>query len=199
MRSNDAANREVVDLLGRPSVRTMDRELARLDRVKAYKRLLWTVATCFVALAGLVIVATNTWVAVLQVSGSGMSPLLKMNETVFAVRGGHCERSDIVAFYINNKLYIRRVVAAAGDTVDIDAAGTVTLNGDVLNEPYIAEPSLGRCDITLPYMVPAGTVFVLGDNRGQATDSRDSRFGPVGREQIVGRVIFGLWPLKRLS
>ena len=199
MRNNDAAAREVVGLLGRPSVKTMDRELARLGRVKAYKRLTWTIVTCFVALAGLVIIATNTWVAVMQVSGSAMSPLLKMNETVLVVRGGHCERNDVIAFYLNNKLFIKRVVAVAGDTVDIGANGTVTLNGDVLNEPYAAEPSLGYCDITLPYMVPAGTVFVLGDNRGQAADSRDSRFGPVSREQIAGKVVFGLWPPKKLG
>jgi len=199
VKSNGAETRKLVDLLGVPSVATLDRELARLDRSKAYKRLAATIAVCFAAVAAAVIIATNTWVAVMQVNGSSMNPLLKMNETVFVVRGAHCEQGDITAFYINNKLFIKRVVAVAGDTVDIDADGTVSVNGEVLHEPYIAEPSLGNCDIKLPYMVPAGTVFVLGDNREQATDSRDSRFGPVGKEQIVGRVILGLWPLKRLG
>jgi len=199
VKSNGAEARKLVDLLGCPSVAALDRELARLDRIRAYRRLAATIAVCFAAVAALVIIATNTWVAVMQVNGSSMNPLLKMNETVFAVRGADCGQNDIIAFYINSKLYIKRVVAVAGDTVDIDADGTVSVNGEVLDEPYIAEPSLGSCDIKLPYMVPAGTVFVLGDNREQATDSRDSRFGPISGEQIVGRVVLGLWPLKRLG
>ena len=199
MRNNDAATRELVDEIGRPSVKTMDRELARLDRVKAYKRLMWTIAVCFVAVAAAVIIATDVWVAVLQVNGSSMSPLLHMNDAVLVVRGSHCERNDIIAFYNNNKLLIKRVIATAGDTVEIDAYGTVAVNGAVLDEPYIAEPSLGKCDLDFPYMVPAGTVFVMGDNRKLAIDSRDSRYGPVSRELIVGRVKFGIWPMKSIN
>jgi len=199
MSGSDAATRELVNQIGRPSVATMDRELARLDRVKSYRRLAFMIATCFAAVAAAVIIATNTWVAVMQVQGSSMTPLLKMNEIVFAVRGGGCERNDIIAFHHNNKLLIKRVIAMAGDTVEIDAEGAVTVNGQALHEPYITTPSLGTCDIEFPYMVPSGTVFVLGDNREQATDSRDSRFGPVSREQIVGKVTFGLWPLKSID
>jgi signal peptidase I len=145
------------------------------------------------------VIVTNLWVAALQVDGSSMNPLLRMDEVVLAVQTDSPARGDVVAFTHNNKLHIKRVIAVAGDRVEIDGDGVVSVNGQRLKEPYVAEPSLGNCDIAFPLQAPPGTVFVLGDNRPSSMDSRDSRFGPVGRDQIVGRVVFRIWPLGRLG
>ena len=188
--------REQVDRLGRPSMSLLKREIARRERMEAYLRLALGALAGLLAVTGAIIIVTNLWVTLLQVDGSSMNPLLQMDEVILAVNTDDPAKNDIIAFYHNNKLHVKRVIAAAGDLVDIDASGAVTVNGRRLAEPYVAEPSLGSCDIPFPFQVPDGTVFVLGDNRPASLDSRNSRFGPVPREQIVGRVVFRIWPLR---
>jgi len=147
----------------------------------------------------MIVLATNLWLAVQQINGSSMNPLLQMDEIVVAVRGSNPERNDVIAFNHNQKLHVKRVIAVAGDWVEIDANGIVSVNGSKPTEPYVSELSLGNCDLTFPYQVPAGTVFVLGDNRPLSLDSRDSKFGPVDREQIIGILKFGIWPLSKIG
>jgi len=188
--------RKQVDRLGRPSVGMIDREIGRLDRGESYRRLLRGVLASFLTVAAIIVLVTNLWATVLQVDGSSMNPLLHTGDIVLAVKGDHPAKNDVIAFYLNNKLQIKRVIAAAGDTVSIDGDGVVIVNGGKLNEPYVAGLSLGACDTEFPFQVPAGTFFVLGDNRAASMDSRDSQFGPVPKEQIIGKVIFSLWPLR---
>jgi signal peptidase I len=187
--------REQVDRLGRPSRELLRREIARRERMEAYLRLAGAALAGLVAVVGAIIIATNLWVTFFQIDGSSMNPLLQMDEVILAVNKDNPAKNDIIVFYYNNKLHVKRVIAAAGEMVDIDGSGIVTVNGRRLAEPYIAEPSLGSCDIVFPFQVPPETVFVLGDNRPASLDSRDSRFGPVPREQIVGKVVFRIWPL----
>ena len=188
-----------IERLGHPSVEVLGREIARRERGETYRRLAYYLLTAFLAAAAAIVLITNLWLSVLQIDGTSMNPLLRVGEVVLAVRSDNPEKKEIIAFRHNNKLFVKRVIAIAGDRVDIQDDGTVLVNGNALSEPYIAGKSFAPCDIELPFHVPAGTVFVLGDNRPAARDSRDSRFGPVGREEIIGKVIWRMWPLSRLG
>jgi len=176
-----------------------DREISRLERGKAYKRLATGILTGLAAAAAMILIATNLWVAVLQVEGTSMFPLLHENEIVLAVKNNRSAQGDVIAFNLGSKIYIKRVIASGGDQVDIRQDGTVHINGEALNEPYITESVLGSCDIAFPFQVPSGRVFVLGDNRPAAFDSRDSRFGTVSEDQIVGKVVCRIWPPVQLG
>lgn len=128
-----------------------------------------------------------------------MEPTLQTGEMIVTVKNGKFETGDIVAFYYNNKILLKRVIAQAGDTVNIDDAGNVSVNGTQLYEPYIEDKSLGQCDITFPYQVPDGKIFVLGDNRSVSIDSRSSSVGCISKEDIVGKAVFKIWPLNQIG
>lgn len=115
------------------------------------------------------------------------------------MRNGTYQRGDIIAFYYNNKILVKRVIGMPGEWVDMDENGNVTIDGEPLEEPYLTEKSLGECDIELPYQVPEGRYFVMGDHRSVSSDSRSSQVGCVSEEQIVGKLLFRLWPLDEIG
>ena len=195
----DSVVREQVRRLGRPAVDMLEREIARHERIEAYRRLACGILLSLVVTAALIILVTNLWLGVYQIDGTSMDPLLEIGEIVLTVKDDNPARGDVIAFYSSSKLLIKRVIATGGDRVEIGGDGAVFVNGNAINEPYVAEKSLGTCDIEFPFQVPAGTVFVLGDNRAVSTDSRSRGFGPVSREQIVGRVVRVLWPLRKAA
>ena len=132
---------------------------------------------------------------VLRIYGSSMVPTLEDGQIVVAVKSSHFEQGDIVAFYQGNKMLIKRYIAEAADWVNIDEDGNVYVNGEELDEPYIAEKSFGETNIELPYQVPDERYFLIGDNRDVSIDSRNTAVGCVSKEQIVGKVVFRVWPL----
>ena len=128
-----------------------------------------------------------------------MSPSLEHDEIVILLKSKNFDRGDIVGFYYQGKILLKRVIALPGDEVAIDAEGNVYVNGEILEEPYISEKSLGDCDIEFPYTVPETSYFVLGDQRINSVDSRNSNIGAVSNEDIIGKVFIRVWPLNRIG
>ena len=182
-----------------PSVQLLEEELKREKYRGRYKRLLrGTVSTVLVVIAAVVLIS-NLLLPILRIYGSSMSPTLVNGNIVTALRGGSYERGDIVAFYYNEQILVKRIIGLPGEMVDIDADGNVSIDGEPLDEPYLTEKSLGECDIELPYQVPEGRYFVMGDNRGVSSDSRSSQVGCIAEERIIGELIFTLWPLSEFG
>ena len=136
---------------------------------------------------------------VLQIYGTSMSPSLTEGDIVVSVKGGGIHPGDVVGFYYNNKILVKRVIAVSGDWVDIAEDGTVYVNSIRIKEPYVQEKALGDCSIELPYQVPETRLFVMGDHRPTSIDSRNTAVGCVAEEQIVGKIVFRVWPFSRFG
>ena len=157
-----------------------------------------TVYTLITVAAIAVLVATLL-LPVLRIYGNSMTPTLQDGEIIFSLKTSDFEQGDIVAFYYNNKILVKRVIAGPADWVDMYEDGTVYVNGELLDEPYLTERVYGECNIELPYQVPDGRIFVMGDHRSTSVDSRNTAVGCVSQEQIVGRIVFRVWPLTRIG
>lgn len=182
-----------------PTTEQIERERARLRYKRRYSRTLRsTIAILVVVAAGAVLIAT-LWMPVLRIYGSSMAPTLKDGQIVVCVKSADFRQGDITAFYHGNKLLIKRYIAGASDWVNIDEFGNVFVNGEELDEPYLTEKSLGQTNIDLPYQVPDERFFLMGDNRSVSADSRSTAVGCVARDQIVGKVVFRIWPLSEFS
>ena len=177
---------------------TMEQLTAELGREKYKRRYKWTlkstIYTLIVVAAAAVLVAT-VWMPVLQIYGSSMTPTLNEGDIVVCVKGSDFEPGDLVAFYIGNKILVKRCIAGPGQWVNIDADGNVYVDNKLLDEPYLKEKSLGDCDIELPYQVPDNRYFCLGDHRSTSVDSRSTTVGCISDEQIVGKIVLRVWPL----
>jgi signal peptidase I len=200
MMNNNNSNKEQkqrsVDL---PTTQQLQEELKRERYKVKYRRVLQSTIWLLVIAAAAAVLVVTLWMPVLEVYGKSMTPTLNSGEIVVLEKTHDFECGDVIAFYYNNKILIKRVVAKAGDWVDISEDGTVIINGEAIDEPYVSEKALGECDLDLPYQVPDERVFVLGDHRSVSVDSRSSQIGCVADEQIVGRLIFRVWPFKRVG
>lgn len=176
----------------------LDSLRAELNRVRYRQRyhsvVRSTVYILFMVAAAAVLVATML-LPVLRIYGSSMTPTLCEGDIVVSLKTMDFERGDIISFYYNNKMLVKRVIAFSGEWVNIDEEGNVFVDGQLLDEPYIGEKALGECDIEMPYQVPDGRLFVMGDHRATSADSRTTTVGCVMEEQIVGRIIYRVWPL----
>ena len=178
-----------------PSIPELKRELKRVRYRKRYHAVLRSTIYTLVTVAAAAILVATLWLPVLQTYGSSMTPTLNDGDIIFSLKTSSFETGDIISFYYNNKILVKRVIASAGDWVDIDSEGNVSVNDIPIEEPYLSDKALGDCNITLPYQVPDGKVFVMGDHRSTSVDSRNTAVGCVAQEQIVGKIMFRVWPL----
>lgn len=178
-----------------PSIEELEQELQRERYKKRYRRTLRSTVGVLVTVAAIAVLIATLLLPVLQIYGTSMSPTLTDGDIVLSLKETDFERQDIVAFYYNNRILVKRVIARAGEWVSIDGDGNVTVDGVPLDEPYLTEKALGECDIELPYQVPEGRLFVMGDHRSVSVDSRSKSVGCVAEEQIVGKLVFRIWPL----
>lgn len=177
---------------------TTEQLQAELEREKQSGRFLETlrstVGTLVVVAAAAVLISFFV-MSVLQIYGSSMNPTLNEGEIVVSVKGTEFEQGDLVCFYLGNKILVKRYIAGPGQWVNLDSEGNVYVDGEELEEPYLTDKALGECDIELPYQVPEGRIFVLGDHRSTSVDSRSTAVGCIADEQIVGKITFRIWPL----
>ena len=173
-------------------------ERKRYRRQKAYnKALSGTVYVLTIVAAVAVLIATLV-LPVLQIEGTSMEPTLYNGDIVLLMKTTRFDRGDLCGFTWNNKLLIKRVIGVPGDWIEIDTDGTVYLNGEKLDEPYVEQKALGECDLEFPYQVPQEQYFVIGDMRESSIDSRNTVIGCIPKDQIVGKVFFRVWPFSRL-
>lgn len=182
-----------------PSFSELNKEQQRLRTRKTYQRAFFKTVGVLCVVAAISVLLTTLWMPVLQIYGSSMSPTLEPGDLVLSVKNEKLETGDVVAFYQGNKLLIKRVIATSGQWVDIDNDGVVTVDGQVLDESYIKELSLGNCDIELPHQVKEAHYFIMGDNRDTSLDSRANTIGDIAEEQIEGKVVFRIWPLNKFG
>ena len=183
----------------RPTLEEIDEEVQRLRYWRRYRRSLQAAIYSLLVDAAAAVLVSTLWLPVLRITGDSMTPTLADGELVTAVKTGKFQQGDVIAFYYNNKILVKRVIATAGQWVNIDSQGTVSVDNVVLEEPYILEKSLGECNIELPFQVPDGRVFVMGDDRAISLDSRTTTVGTVSHEQVLGRITFRVWPLREMG
>lgn len=182
-----------------PGTDVLREELSRVNYRARFKRALRNTVFALVTVAAAAVLVATLFMPVLRIYGSSMTPTLHEGNVVVTWKASSFETGDIVSFYYNNKVLVKRVIAGPGSWVDITEDGVVTVNGEPIDEPYVSELALGECDIEMPYQVPDGRYFVMGDHRATSVDSRSSAIGCVSEEQVIGKVLATIWPLDSIG
>ena len=178
-----------------PSTEELEAELQRERRSIRLRKVLGSTVGVLAVVSAIAVLVATLLMPVLRIYGDSMTNTLFDGDVVVSVSSDSLSTGDVVAFYYNNQILVKRVIANPGDWVDITKEGEVLVNGELLDEPYVTEPSRGNCNIELPYQVPESRVFVMGDHRSVSIDSRNSAVGCVADDQIVGKLVFRIWPL----
>ncbi len=182
-----------------PTTKQLEEELKRERTKKEGNRLVRNIIFALVTVSAAAVLVATLFLPILQIYGTSMTPTLTEGDIVLSVKGSQFERGDVISFYYNNKILVKRVIAFEGEYVNIGEDGTVYINNKTIEEPYLTEKAFGECDLKLPYQVPAGKIFVLGDHRDTSVDSRSSVMGCISEEQIVGKIIFRVWPFDQMG
>jgi signal peptidase I len=182
-----------------PSKKQVETERKRYRRQKAYNKALSGTVYVLTFVAAVAVLIATLVLPVLQIEGTSMEPTLSNGDIVLLMKTTRFERGDLCAFTWNNKLLVKRVIALPGDWIEIDIDGTVYINGEKLDEPYVEHKALGECDLEFPFQVPQEQYFVIGDMRESSIDSRNTIIGCIPKDQIVGKVFFRVWPFEKFS
>nr|WP_300768343.1 signal peptidase I [uncultured Acetatifactor sp.] len=190
---------EAIQAMEAPTVEQLEAELKKEQYRHNYGRVLRSTAFSLLVVAAVAVLVAVLLLPVLQINGTSMTETLQDGDIVVAISNSKFKTGDVIAFYYNNNILVKRVIAAAGDWVDIDGEGNVYVNGELLDEPYITEKAYGNCDIELPYQVPDGKCFVMGDHRATSIDSRNTAVGCISDSGVVGKIMFRVWPLEEIG
>ena len=182
-----------------PTIEQLKNELNRERYKRRYFLVIRSTVFSLITVAAVAVLVATLWLPVLQIYGHSMAPTLIEGEIVVTVKNSEFKPGDVVAFYYNNKILVKRVIGTPGDWIEIDEEGRVRVNQILLEEPYVQEYALGECDIEMPYQVPDGRIFVMGDNRATSVDSRSSTVGCISEEEIVGKIVFVVWPMEEFG
>ena len=178
-----------------PAVDDLQKELKRERYKRRFRKLLRSTVNALIVVAAVAALIATLVLPVLQIAGTSMEPNLNDGDIVLLVKTKDLKTGDLCAFYYSNKILIKRVIAVPGDYIWIESDGTVFLNGNALDEPYITQKALGECDVEFPYQVPENCYFVMGDQRETSIDSRSSVIGCVPEDQLIGKIFCKIWPL----
>ena len=182
-----------------PALEPLQQELKRERNKRRFRRLLRSTLNALIVVAAIAALIATMVLPVLQIAGTSMEPSLNDGDIVLLVKTDRLKTGDLCAFYYSNKILIKRVIATPGDYIWIESDGTVFLNGEALDEPYISEKALGECDVEFPYQVPENNYFMMGDRRETSIDSRSSAIGCIPADQILGKILCKFWPLSEFD
>ena len=182
-----------------PQVGQLQKEMKRERYKRRYRKLLRSTINALIVVSAVAALVATLLLPVLQITGISMEPNLNDGEFVLLVKTNRLETGDLCAFYYSNKILIKRVIATPGDYIWIEKDGTVFLNGEPLEEPYITEKALGECDVEFPYQVPENCYFVMGDHRETSIDSRSTTIGCIPKDQLIGKIFCRFWPLAQFQ
>lgn len=192
MRARLMESKKKMDL---PTAEQLEQELKRLKYHHSFAFTLRSTVASLIVVAAIAVMISTMIMPVLRVTGTSMTPTLQNDQVIICNKLAECQKGDVVAFYYNNKILIKRVIGVAGDVIDISGDGVVSVNGEPLDEPYVSELALGECDIELPYQVPDNRIFVMGDHRSVSIDSRSTSVGCVAIENVIGKVLLRVYPI----
>ena len=182
-----------------PSLAEIQRERKRIRRASYYQQALRGTVSVLVVVAAVAVLIATLFLPILQISGDSMSPTLEHDDIVVLLKTKDFDRGDLIGFYYQGKILLKRVIALPEDVVVIDGEGNVYINAELLEEPYITSKGLGDCDLEFPYTVPGTGYFVMGDQRSNSVDSRNSVIGAIALEDIIGKVFLRVWPISKFG
>lgn len=182
-----------------PTADQLETEIRRVRYNRRYRTVLKSTIYTLITVAAVSVLVATLWLPVLQIFGSSMTPTMQNGDIVFSLKTNAFQRGDVIAFYYNNKILVKRVIGCPGDWVDLDQDGVVYVNNEKLSEPYVTDMAYGDTNIALPYQVPDGRLFVMGDHRSTSVDSRNTAVGCVAQEQIVGKIVVRIWPIDQFG